>query len=111
MTNERERPLAAISDEINRALDHLDAKAAERAAVVDAHFNSIEAGMRDVKSDLIEVTVQVKATNGRVKDLEMWRRYWEGVRAGAGTSWQVLIAGVGVVIGVGGVVVAIVSLN
>jgi hypothetical protein len=102
MTNER--PLAAISDEINRALDHLDAQAAARALIVDARFDRID-------SRIDEVTLQVKTTNGRVTNLEMWRRYLDGVKAGAGGSWSFLIAGVGALVGISGVVVAIVSLT
>lgn len=89
MTNER--PLAAVSDEIDRALEAIG----ERFDRLDGRID--------------ELTTQVKATNGRVKDLEMWRRYWEGVRAGAGGSWGVFLAIAGAAVGVGGVVIALVK--
>lgn len=102
MTNER--PLAAISDEIDRALGHIDAMLEARAKQVDSRFDRI-----DTRID--SLTTQVTATNGRVRELEMWRRYWEGVRAGAGGFWFYLAGGAGVVVGIIGLIVAIMSVN
>lgn len=89
MTQEPPR-LGVLSDEIDRLREHIDES-------FDNQNEKIE-----------RLTVQVSTTNGSVRELQRWRSYMEGVKAGAGGSWHVFIGATGALVGVGSLVTAIV---
>lgn len=65
-----------------RAAAEAAARAAETASV---HAGEIKYRLDDMKDDLNEIKTQVKATNGRVTNLELWKARLEG--ATWATSW------------------------
>jgi hypothetical protein len=75
----------AISDELDRVLNHIDQR-------FDEHGKRID-----------ELTIQVAATNGSVRALQQWRSFMDGVRTGAGGTGRLVV----VVIGVSGTMVGI----
>jgi hypothetical protein len=105
MTNER--PLAAISDELDRVLKHVDS----RFDHIDTRLDGLSTQAATTIGRLDGLTVQVTTTNGRVTKLEMWKEYLNGVKAGAGGSWGIIIGACGLAFGAVGAVVAIVSLT
>lgn len=102
-----ERPLGTFSDELDRAIDraltHLDAR-------LDATDRRVERQFADQGERIDGLTAQVTKTNGSVRELQGWRQYMEGLKAGAGGSWHLLIGGTGIVCGAGGLVVALLTL-
>ena len=96
-----ERPLGTFSDEIDRALAHIDRRLDATDKRVDERFD--EQGQR-----IDELTTQVTTTNGNVRELQRWRSYMEGVKAGAGGSWGIFVGAVGVVVGAGGLVISLI---
>lgn len=48
--------------------------------------------LEDIDKSNKEILDQTKETNGRVKKLETWRAYAEGLAAGAGKSGKVFLA-------------------
>jgi hypothetical protein len=74
-----------ISEELDRVINHIDRR-------FDDHGQRIDA-----------LTIQVSTTNGKVRGLEDWRIFMDGVRTGAGGTGRL----VAVVIGVSGTMVGI----
>lgn len=77
-------------------------------AEMRSHFDAIIHDTIIPRMDRLEtkvdaVNIQAQATNGRLRAVELWQARWEGMKAGAGGSWQVLIAA-------GGIAIAIISL-
>ncbi len=61
----------------------------------------------DNRFDKIEAKQDVP--NKRIGKLEGWKKYSEGVRAGQGGSWHLILGGGGLVIGGGSLLVAVVA--
>ena len=70
-----------------------------------------EAFEGEVLARLERIEGQVTAINGRVRKMEEWRAYIDGVRDGAGGLWHIALATLGTLAGVAGVGVAIVALT
>lgn len=51
------------------------------------------------------------AADGRIGKLERWKTYSEGVRAGQGGSWHLILGVGGLVIGGGSLVVAVLAVT
>ena len=96
--------IAVMPSEIQALQDHFDRLIHETIIPkVDRVEGKVDAV--DAKADRIEK--QTIATNGRVRAIELWQARWEGVKDGAGGSWHVLVAGVGLVVGAVGLIVAV----
>lgn len=105
-----ERPLGTFSDELDRMyaqivqrLDAGDQRAGDRQSQIVQRLDRT-----DLRID--SLTAQVTATNGSVRDLQKWRSYMEGLKAGAGGSWHLLIGASGLIVGAAGVGVAAMTL-
>lgn len=79
-----------MSEELKAIKEHFD----RRFDAQDARLGRIEK--------------HAEKTNGRVGALELWRARMEGMKAGVGGSWGVLMGVAGLFIGAAGVTVAIV---
>lgn len=59
-------------------------------------FQSVHIEIAEVKRTAEAARDQAFATNGRVSQLERWRSYMDGVKAGAGGLWQYAVGAIGV---------------
>jgi hypothetical protein len=112
--------ITPMSDDAERLQAHFDMRLhalsadlnAMRAGqdVVGARVEAVNARMAVADNRQIEILEQVKRTNGRVSELEGWRKYEEGKAAGSGSSWRIIIAASTVVGALVGGTVAIIGL-
>lgn len=68
-----------------------------------------EAFQREVLDRLERIELQARATNGRLRELERWRAYTEGLRAGVGGLWHVALGLIGGLTGMVGVIIAAIA--
>lgn len=64
----------------------------------------------EVLARLERIENQARQTNGRVGKLEQWRAYMDGMRAGVGGLWHIVIATIGGLSGLAGIVIAAIAL-
>lgn len=74
--------IAIMPSELDSLRDHFDRRIEE---VFLPRMDRLEA-----KVDA--VAEQARQTNGRLRAAELWQARWEGMKSGAGGSWQVLMA-------------------
>ena len=88
-------------------MESLHGAVAEMRSHFDAIIHdTIIPRMDRLESKVDAVNTQAQATNGRVRAIELWQARWEGMKAGAGGSWQVMVAAGGVAVAVISVVMA-----
>lgn len=89
----------------------------------DRQFHAIRAGQEATREQInatnsrivsmsdrvTDILAETRKTNGRVTMLEQWRSFRDGVEAGSGQSWRVLVAGSAIVGSIVGVVISIIT--
>ena len=89
----------------------------------DLQFHEIRAGQEATREQInatnsrivamsdrvTDILAETRKTNGRVTMLEQWRSFRDGVEAGNGQSWRVLVAGSAIVGSIVGVVISIIT--
>ena len=96
--------IEALSGAVSEMRLHFDQLIHE---TIIPRMDRVESKVDDQREQSSRIEKQVIATNGRVRAIELWQARWEGMKAGAGGSWHVLVAGGGLVVGAVGLIVAV----